>query len=75
MDKLESSISAITGWFTDNCMRLNGEKCLFLVFGDQNNDLTLKIEAIPVVESREQKLQGIAVDKNLTYKTHVEPLM
>ena len=29
---------------------------------------------MPVVESREQKLLGNAVDKKLTYNTHVEPL-
>ena len=55
-------------------MRLNRDKCHFMVFGDQSNDLTLQIETIPVVESREQKLLGITVDKKLTFKTHVESL-
>ena len=72
--KLESSISTVASWFTDNCMKLNREKCHFMVFGDQSNDLTLQIETIPVVESRAQKLLGITVDKKLTFKTHVESL-
>ena len=55
-------------------MRLNREEWHFMVFGDQRNDLTLQIETTPVVESREQKLQGITVDKKLTFKTHVESL-
>jgi len=63
LNKLESSISTVASWFTDNCMRLNRDKCHFMVFGDQSNDLTLQIETIPVVESREQKLPGIRVEK------------
>ena len=74
LNKLESSISTVASGFTDNCMRINREKCDFMVFGDQSNDLTLRIETIPVVESREQKLLGITVDKKLTFKTHVESL-
>ena len=45
-----------------------------MVFGDQFNDLMLHIKTIPVVESREQKLLGITVDKELTFKAHVESL-
>ena len=74
LNTLESSISTVASWFTDNCMRLNRDKCHFMVFGDQSNDLTLQIETIPVVESREQKLLEITVDKKLTFKTHVESL-
>jgi len=55
-------------------MSLNREKCHFMVFGDQSNKLALKIETNPVVESREQNLLGITVDKKLTFKTHVESL-
>ena len=44
----------------------------FMVFGDQSNDVTLQNETIAVVESREQKLLGITVDKKLTFKTHAE---
>ena len=74
LNKLENSTSTVASWFTDNCMRLSREKCHFMVFGDQSNDLTLNIETIPVVESREQKLLGITVDKKLTFKIHVESL-
>ena len=56
LNKLESTISTVASWFTDNCMRLYREECHFMVFGDQRNDFTLKIETIPDVESREQKL-------------------
>ena len=74
MNKLESSISTVASWFTDNCIRLNRNNRHFMVFGDQSNDLTLQIETIPVVESREQKLLEITVDEKLTFKTHVESL-
>ena len=45
-----------------------------MVFGDQSNYLTLQIETIPVVESREQKLLGITIHEKLTFKTSVESL-
>ena len=63
LNKLEYSSPTVVGWFTDNCMKLNREKCHFMVFGDQSNDLTLKIETVPVIEIKEQKLLGITVDK------------
>ena len=74
LNKLESSISAFAGWFKDNYMRLNREKCHFMVFGDKSNDLTIQIETIPIAESREQKLLGITSDKRLAFKTHIESL-
>ena len=74
LNKLESSISAVAGLFKDNYLRLNREKCHFMVFGDKSNDLTLQIETTPIVESREQKLLGITLDKKLAFKTHIESL-
>ena len=70
LNKLESSISVVAGWFKGNYMRLNREKCHFVVFGDKRYDLTIKIESIQIAESREQKLLGITLDKKLAFKTH-----
>ena len=50
--KLESSISAVAGWLKDNYMKLNGEKCPFMLFGDQRNDLAIQIETTIIIESR-----------------------
>ena len=74
LNKLESSIPAVAGWFQDNYMRLNREKCHFMVFGDKNSDLTIQIETTQIAESKEQKLLGITLDKKLTFKTHIESL-
>ena len=74
LNKLESSIPAVAGWFQDNYMRLNREKCHFMVFGDKSNDLTIQIETTQIAESKEQKLLGITLDKKLTFKTHIESL-
>ena len=45
-----------------------------MVFDDKSNDLTIQIETIPIVESREQKLLGITLDKKLAFKTHIGSL-
>ena len=71
LKNLESSISTVASWFTDNCMRLNREKYHFMAFGDQCNKLALQIETIPVVESREQNLLGITVDLKHTWNLYV----
>ena len=49
--------------FNDLFMKRNREKCHFMVFCGQSNDLTLQIEAVPVIECKEHKLQAITVDK------------
>ena len=46
-------------------MKLNIEKCHFIVFGGQSDDLTIQIETIVIHESTEQKLLGIKLDKKL----------
>ena len=64
LNKSESPISIVTGWFNDNCMRLHEDKCHFRVFGDQSNDLTIQIDTIPIAEGREQTSLEITLDKN-----------
>ena len=45
-------------------MKLNGDKCHLMVFGDKSNDVTLNIGSITIKESTEEKLLGVILDKN-----------
>ena len=67
MSKLESSILTVVGRFEDNCMRLNREKCYFMGFGDQSNDLTRETETIPIAESRKHQLLRIRSNRKLAF--------
>ena len=40
---LESDPLKIAERFPNNCMKLNEDKCHLMVFGDKNNDVSLKI--------------------------------
>ena len=61
LKKLESSVSPIAGWFKDYYMRLNREKCHFMVFADKSNDLTIQIETIPIGSFQPTEANGCQV--------------
>ena len=42
IEKLEKISSTVGEWFKDNCMKLNGDKCHFMTFGNQSNDLAIQ---------------------------------
>ena len=55
-------------------MKLNGDKCHLMVFGDKSNDVTLNIGSITIKESTEEKLLGVILDKNLCFKQQVKSI-
>ena len=65
----------ISEWFQNNYMKLNGDKChLMIFFGEKTDDLSIKIGNTTIIESREEKLLGATVDKQLSFKTQVQSL-
>ena len=68
---LESDALKIAEWFPNNFMKLNGDKCHLMVFGDKSNDVTLSIGSMTIKESTEEKLLGVILDKNLCFKQQV----
>ena len=56
------------------CMKLNGDKCHLMIFGEKTNDLSIKIGDTTIIESTEEKLLGVTLDKKLSFKTHVQSL-
>ena len=71
---LESDAFKIAEWFPNNCMRLNGDKCHLMAFGDKSNGVTLNIGNITIKESTEEKLLGVILDKNLCFKQQVKSI-
>ena len=69
---LENDSSIALEWFTDNFMRLNPEKCHFLVLGQRSDvPVTVRIGNIDVVNSSNEKLLGIQIDSKLSFDKHV----
>ena len=74
IEKLEKNSSTVAEWFKDNCMKLDGDKCHFMTFGDQSNDLAIQIDNNLINESSEEKLLGVTIDKKLSFKPHIKTL-
>ena len=60
-------------WFESNYMILNADKCHFMSSGTIEH-LWLRVGNEQLWESREQKLLGITLDKDLTFSSHMNIL-
>ena len=65
IEKLEKNSSTFAEWFKDNYMKLSGDKCHFMTFADQSNDLAIQIDNNLTKESSEEKLLGVTIEKTL----------
>ena len=71
IQKLEhDSLKAIM-WFESNYMKLNEDKCHFLISGNTNEHLWVNLGDALIWESSKEKLLGVTLDKNLTFNEHI----
>ncbi len=69
----DDTLSAII-WFEENFMKLNEDKCHFLIAGIMNEHLFAKVGDKLIWESMEEKLLGVTIDKNLKFNSHLSSL-
>ena len=67
------SINAIV-WFENNYMKLNEEKCHFIISGNKIEHLWAKIGDAMIWESSKEKLLGVTIDTDLKFDEHVSNL-
>ena len=67
------TLSAII-WFENNYMKLNRDKCHFLISGNTNEHLWAKVGDELIWESAEEKLLGVIIDKNLHFNSHLSTI-
>ena len=67
------TLSAII-WFENNYMKLNRDKCHFLISGNTNEHLWAKVGDELIWESDEEKLLGVIIDKNLNFNSHLSTI-
>ena len=58
-------------WFENNFMKLNNEKCHFISAANTREHLWLKVGDSMIWETREEKLLGVIIDKNLKFSSHI----
>ena len=61
-------------WFDANYMKLNEDKCHFLVAGNTPEYLWAKVGETLVWESKDEKLLGFTIDKKLNFNKHLSIL-
>ena len=71
---IEQDVVILREWFQNNYMKMNGDKCHLINFGKGSNDTSLKIDKTIIKPSKQQKLLGISIDNNLSFKGHVQSI-
>ena len=72
ISRLENDSKITIEWFGNNYIKLNENKCHFMVFGERTNeDLSINIGSCAVNNSKEEKLLGILIDTNLSFEKHI----
>ena len=69
----QDTLSAII-WFENNFMKLNEDKCHFLIKANTNEHLWVKVGNEKIWESSKEKLLGVTIDKNLNFNEHLSQL-
>ena len=71
---LEYDTLSVIIWFENNFMKLNQDKCHFLIKANTHEHLWLKVGDSMIWESSKEKLLGITIDKNLNFNAHLSNL-
>ena len=71
IEKLEKSSQLAMKWFSHNYMKLNAEKCEFLITGHRFEHLWLNVGETQVCEKNQVKLLGITIDNELNFDDHI----
>ena len=74
LHNLEYDTQSAIVWFDNNYMKLNQDKCHFLITGNVIEHLWAKIGDELIRGSAEEKLLGVTIDKNLNFNSHLSSL-
>ena len=72
--KLESDTISAIMWFDANYMKLNPDKCHFLLAGSTPELLWAKVGEEKIWESSQEKLLGLVIDKKLNFNSHLSKI-
>ena len=77
---MESALSDLFGWFSQNLMKINAGKTKLLVIGTRQMlrglpPVTLHVGSARIVESETAKNLGVVFDRHLSFEPHVDELV
>ena len=73
--KLESDALIAIEWFECNYMKLNNDKCNFIVAGNKHEHLWVNVGDSKIWETASEKILGVTIDCNLKSEEHVESIL
>ena len=62
-------------WFESNCMKLNEDKCHFLISDNKIEHLFVNVGPYKIWESNAVKILGITVDASLKFNIHSDSIL
>ena len=71
---LEYDTQSAIIWFENNYMKLKHKKWNFLISGNVNEHIWVKVGDELIWKSAEEKLLGVTIDKNLNFNSHLANL-
>ena len=74
LHNLESDVTSALLWFDANYMKPNQSKCHLLAPSHTPEQLWIQVGEQVIWESRQERLLGVMVDRELSFKQHVENL-
>ena len=72
LQNLESDVASAILWFDANYMKLNQPKCHFIAPSHSPEELWIKVGQQIIWESKQERLLGLDVDKQLKFEKHVK---
>ena len=69
--RLEHDAALAIEWFKSNYMMLNQDKCHFLFSGHKYETFFVNVGVTKIWESKQQKLLGVLIDRNLNFDEYV----
>ena len=73
--RLECDALIAIEWFESNYMKLNEEKCNFLISGNKNEHLFINVGPYKIWESNAVKILGVTVDPSLKFDIHSDTIL
>ena len=73
--RLEHDALIAIEWFESNYMKMNKEKCHFLVTGHKYEQLNVNMGKNQIWESTSEKILGVQIDAKLKFDKHVDYLL
>ena len=69
--RLEHDSVLAIEWFESNYMKLNQDKCHLLILGHKYESVWVNIGSYKISESKDQKLLGVNIDRNLKFSHYI----